>query len=178
MGAAMTDLDRLYFRQLLAGRDIASSDPIARQMVNFVYLIGDRQTGEAVVVDPAYGIKDILTVLDEDGMTLVGALATHYHPDHVGGDMMGTQIAGVRELLALRPVPVHVQSDEADGINELTVGPNGVEIYEGANLTNAIGEDSYNTLATSIRGDYLHLVCNVAATSWRCVAKRGIWLPA
>lgn len=116
----MADQDRLYFRQLLTGLDIAENDPVARQMVNFVYLIGDRQTGEAVVVDPAYGIKDILTVLDEDGMTLVGALATHYHPDHVGGDMMGTQIAGVRELLALRPVPVHVQSDEAEWVQRVT----------------------------------------------------------
>jgi len=31
----------LYFRQLLAGRDFARQDPIARQMVNFVYLVGD-----------------------------------------------------------------------------------------------------------------------------------------
>jgi hypothetical protein len=46
--------NRLYFRQLLAGRDIAVGDQIARQMVNFVYLIGDRETGEAVAVDPAY----------------------------------------------------------------------------------------------------------------------------
>ena len=45
--------DRLYFRQLLCGRDIARTDPIARQMVNFVYLVGDRETGEAVVIDPA-----------------------------------------------------------------------------------------------------------------------------
>ena len=48
--------DRLYFRQLLSGRDFATGDQIARQMVNFVYLIGDRETGEAVVVDPAYGV--------------------------------------------------------------------------------------------------------------------------
>jgi glyoxylase-like metal-dependent hydrolase (beta-lactamase superfamily II) len=112
--------DRLYFRQLLAGRDFARSDPIARQMVNFVYLIGDRETGEAVVIDPAYGIKDLLNVLDEDDMTLVGALATHYHPDHVGGDMMGYSIAGVAELLRLRPVPIHVQADEAEGLKRVT----------------------------------------------------------
>ena len=37
----------LYFRQLLAGRDFATEDPIARQMVNFVYLLGDRATGDA-----------------------------------------------------------------------------------------------------------------------------------
>ena len=34
-------------------------DMMARQMVNFVYLIGDRDTGEAVVVDPAYAVQDL-----------------------------------------------------------------------------------------------------------------------
>ncbi len=43
----------MYFRQLLSGRDFAREDPIARQMVNFAYAIGDRETGEAVLVDPA-----------------------------------------------------------------------------------------------------------------------------
>ena len=112
--------DRLYFRQLLSGRDFATTDPVAQQMVNFVYLIGDRETGEAVVVDPAYGIKDLLGILDEDDMALVGALATHYHPDHVGGDMMGYSIAGVSELLRLRPVPIHVQADEAEWVKRVT----------------------------------------------------------
>jgi glyoxylase-like metal-dependent hydrolase (beta-lactamase superfamily II) len=112
--------DRLYFRQLLAGRDFATADPVARQMVNFVYLIGDRESGEAVVIDPAYGIKDLLGILDEDGMTLTGALATHYHPDHVGGDMAGYSIAGVAELLRLRPVPIHVQADEAEWVKRVT----------------------------------------------------------
>jgi glyoxylase-like metal-dependent hydrolase (beta-lactamase superfamily II) len=112
--------DRLYFRQLLSGRDFATTDPVARQMVNFVYLIGDRETGEAVVIDPAYGIKDLLGILDEDDMTLVGALATHYHPDHVGGEMAGYSIAGVAELLRLRPVPIHVQADEAEWVKRVT----------------------------------------------------------
>ena len=89
-------------------------------MVNFVYLIGDRETGEAVVVDPAYGIKDLIAVAGEDGMRITGALATHYHPDHVGGDMMGHQIAGVRELLAINPVPVHVQADESEFVRKVT----------------------------------------------------------
>ena len=46
--------ERLYFRQLLSGRDFATGDMIAQQMRNFAYLIGDRQTGDCVVVDPAY----------------------------------------------------------------------------------------------------------------------------
>lgn len=112
--------DRLYFRQLLAGRDIARTDPLARQMVNFVYLIGDRETGEAVVVDPAYDIGGILDVAAADDMRVVGALATHYHPDHVGGDMMGYRISGVRELLTLNPVPIHVQEDEVPWVQRVT----------------------------------------------------------
>lgn len=112
--------DRLYFRQLLAGRDIATSDPIAQQMVNFVYLIGDRVTGEAVAVDPAYDPQGILDVLEEDDMRLTGALGTHYHPDHVGGDMMGYSISGIADLLELTSVPVHVQDDEADLVTKVT----------------------------------------------------------
>jgi glyoxylase-like metal-dependent hydrolase (beta-lactamase superfamily II) len=114
------DDDRLYFRQLLAGRDFATSDQLARQMVNFVYLIGDRESGEAVVVDAAYGIRDLLDIVEADGMKLVGALATHYHPDHVGGEMMGYRIAGLSELLTLNPVPVHVQSEEAPWVQRVT----------------------------------------------------------
>jgi glyoxylase-like metal-dependent hydrolase (beta-lactamase superfamily II) len=120
--------DRLYFRQLLAGRDVARTDPVARQMVNFVYLIGDRETGEAVAVDPAYAPAEILDVLAADGMRLTGVLATHYHPDHVGGDMMGFSIVGISALLEQADVPVHVQRDEArfvtavTGVTEALVG--------------------------------------------------------
>jgi hydroxyacylglutathione hydrolase len=111
--------ERLYFKQLLSGRDFAERDPVAGQMVNFVYLIGDNETGEAVVVDPAYDIKGLLSILQADGMRLVGALATHYHPDHIGGDMMGYTISGVRELMALQPVPVHVQDAEAEWVRRV-----------------------------------------------------------
>jgi glyoxylase-like metal-dependent hydrolase (beta-lactamase superfamily II) len=94
--------DRLYFRQLLAGRDFATDDQIARQMVNFVYLVGDRETGEAVIVDPAYGIDDLLGILAADGMRCVGALGTHFHPDHVGGSLQGWAIEGITRLLDRR----------------------------------------------------------------------------
>jgi hydroxyacylglutathione hydrolase len=112
--------ERLYFRQLLSGRDFATDDPVAAQMVNFVYLIGDRTTGEAVAVDPAYRVGDILDVLASDGMTLVGVLATHHHPDHVGGSLMGHAIQGIGDLLAAQPVPVHVHRNEAEWVRRTT----------------------------------------------------------
>jgi glyoxylase-like metal-dependent hydrolase (beta-lactamase superfamily II) len=114
--------DRFYFRQLLAGRDFASDDQIARQMVNFVYLIGDRETGEAIAIDPAYGPAELVEILAADGMHLSGVLVTHYHPDHVGGDLGGWSIAGVAELLALPDVDakIHVHADEARGVKRVT----------------------------------------------------------
>jgi glyoxylase-like metal-dependent hydrolase (beta-lactamase superfamily II) len=112
--------DRLYFRQLLAGRDFARTDFVARQMVNFVYLIGDRETGDAVVVDPAYGVGDLVDLVAADDMRLTGVLVTHWHPDHVGGDLMGHGIEGLRELLEHKEVPVHVQADEAPWVTRAT----------------------------------------------------------
>ncbi len=112
--------DRLYFRQLLAGRDFATADFVAQQMVNFVYLIGDRETGDAVVVDPAYGVSDLVDILAADDMRLTGVLVTHWHPDHVGGDLMGHGIEGLRELLEHKEVSVHVQADEAPWVTRAT----------------------------------------------------------
>jgi glyoxylase-like metal-dependent hydrolase (beta-lactamase superfamily II) len=112
--------DRLYFRQLLSGRDFAVGDPMASQMVNFVYLIGDRDTGQAVVVDPAYRISDLLSILDEDGMQLTGALATHYHFDHVGGSFMGHHVEGITALLERQPVKIHVNAAEAEWVQRST----------------------------------------------------------
>ncbi|EUA92353.1 putative glyoxalase II [Mycobacterium ulcerans str. Harvey] len=62
----------MYFRQLLSGRDFAVNDMIAAQMRNFAYLIGDRETGDCVVVDPAYAAGDLVNALEADDMHLSG----------------------------------------------------------------------------------------------------------
>ena len=113
--------ERLYFRQLLAGRDFAASSPIAAQMVNFVYLIGDQQTGECLIVDPAWAIDDLLQIAEDDGMQVTGVLATHYHPDHIGGDLMGmATVEGIKELLEQRGVKIHCQNAEVEWIKKCT----------------------------------------------------------
>ena len=63
----------LYFRQLLSGRDFARGDQMARQMVNFVYLIGDRETGDAIAVDPAYGPAELVDLLAAEHHAAEGA---------------------------------------------------------------------------------------------------------
>ena len=110
----------LYVRQLLSGRDFAVGDPLASQMVNFVYAVGDRRSGECVLVDPAYAVKELVDLVGADGMTVTGALATHYHPDHVGGSMMGHTIEGIAELLDHVDCPIHVQHDEVEWVTKST----------------------------------------------------------
>lgn len=117
---ASGDDDRLYFRQLLAGRDYAAGDMIATQMRNFAYLIGDRETGEALVVDPAYAAGDLVDAAESDGMRITGVLVTHHHPDHVGGSMMGFTLKGLAEMLERCSVPVHVNALEADWVSNIT----------------------------------------------------------
>ena len=112
--------DRLYFRQLLSGRDFARTDQVAAQMVNFVYLIGDRESRECLVVDPAYAVTDILQIINDDEMNLTGVLATHYHPDHVGGSMMGMKIQGVAEVLEQKQVPIHINRNETKWLTRTT----------------------------------------------------------
>ena len=54
-------------------------------MQNFIYLIGDRQKRECVMVDPAWDVKTVLNAAAKDEMKVTGALVTHAHFDHVNG---------------------------------------------------------------------------------------------
>ena len=123
----------LYFRQLLSGRDFAKDDQIARQMRNFCYLVGDSVTGQAVVVDPAYNVADLIAIAEADGIEIVGALATHYHADHIGGSMMGYQLQGIAELLNHRSMPIHVQKAEAEFVRKVSgVSQDDLVIHDGS----------------------------------------------
>ena len=119
-----------YFRQLLPGRDIAVSPTnavemqifaAAKQMQNFIYLVGDARTRECVVIDACWDVKGIEAILAGDKMRLVGAVATHYHFDHTGGmppppfNAMGITVPGIKEL-ELKGVPVHCNGEDAGEI--------------------------------------------------------------
>jgi len=110
----------LFFKQLLSGGDVGKSDSSAQQMANFIYLIGDKNTRECVIVDPAWDIDGILKVIEGEEMTLKGSLVTHYHPDHVGGSIFGMNIKGLAELMEKSPAPVYVNKHEADGLKQVT----------------------------------------------------------
>jgi len=106
----MSATDELYFKQVPIG-----------PMQNFVYLIGNTSTRECVIVDPAWDTDALLAIAQQDDMQVVGALVTHYHPDHVGGAFGRFQVpGGVSELVAKAPARIHVNKHEADGLKMIT----------------------------------------------------------
>lgn len=138
----------IYFRQLLAGRDFAVDDPFASQMANFIYLIGDTETRECMVVDPAWDIPGILDYVHNDGMKLTGALVTHYHPDHVGGTIFGYSISGLKDLLSKADVKCHVNEEEAQGLKIVTGLSDGDIVKHRGGDRISVGSISITTLHT------------------------------
>ena len=65
-----------------------------------------------MLVDPAWNVNDLVDIVEADGMSVEGVLATHYHADHVGGSIMGHDIEGVAALLERVDCPIHVQAAE------------------------------------------------------------------
>ena len=89
-------------------------------MQNFTYVIGSRTSREVAIVDPAWDIDALLAHIEEQDLKLVAALVTHYHPDHVGGELMGRGIEGLAELIGKRDVKVYVHKEEAEGLKKVT----------------------------------------------------------
>jgi hydroxyacylglutathione hydrolase len=110
----------LYFKQLRCGRDVARVNVAAAQMANFVYLIGDSDTKECLIVDPAWDVTGAVDQAAKDGMKVVGALVSHYHPDHIGGEIFGISIEGLPRFLELTPGKIYVNREEAEGVHQIT----------------------------------------------------------
>ena len=110
------DMEHLYANSWL--RDFAVGHPVAGHMQNFVYLIGT-ESPKSVIVDPAWAV-DERSIAQNDGMKVVGALGTHYHPDHIGGTAFGFTVEGLPRLMEINPCPVHVHKAEADGVIQIT----------------------------------------------------------
>jgi glyoxylase-like metal-dependent hydrolase (beta-lactamase superfamily II) len=93
--------DRLYLKQIEVG-----------PMQNYAYLIGDREKREAVIVDAAWDVDGLIEIAERDDMRVTAGLVTHFHPDHLGGSMMGMQITGAAELIGRLPVKIHMHKTE------------------------------------------------------------------
>ncbi len=117
--------------------DTASQEPGAKRpwlqqvfagpMGNCLYIVGDPESRKCVIFDPAFDPMGLMARAQAEGYEVVAVVATHFHQDHVGGEIFGTVIPGLRELLAEVTLPVYIHEAEADRMVEQT-GIEGAEI--------------------------------------------------
>lgn len=73
-------------------------------MENFIYLLVDRATGSAAVVDPAWDVPAIVAKAKQLGVAITDILLTHSHNDHING---------IDDLLDHHDAQIHLLKTEA-----------------------------------------------------------------
>src|SRR5689334_23344864 len=95
------------------------------------YIVGDEQSGDAVVIDPSDNAPEILAVVKRNGWTVREILATHSHFDHV---------LAVRDLKAATSAPFRLHKADLPQLQSL---PQVVEMFTGATVPPAPAPDSF-----------------------------------
>ena len=95
-------------------------------LLNFTYLVADREGGSAAVIDPSYGLEPVFEAIDRRGVKVRYVLNTHGHADHVVGNGEVVRRTGANVVAHRRaPAPPDVPVDEGA---ELAVGELSVKV--------------------------------------------------
>ncbi len=78
------------------------------------YVVHREGQSQCIVIDPGYEANEVLSFLEEKGLSPVAILLTHGHFDHVGA---------VRDLVALTDCPVYLHPADTAMPPQLTAGP-------------------------------------------------------
>jgi glyoxylase-like metal-dependent hydrolase (beta-lactamase superfamily II)/rhodanese-related sulfurtransferase len=124
------------------------------------YLVGDRTTGTAVVVDPRRDIAEYLADAEADGLTITWVIQTHFHADFLSGHLEMAEATGATivygegpetefasyrvsdgEIIDLgvvkieaRATPGHTPESVSLVITDTSVGPDPVAVLTGDTL--------------------------------------------
>jgi hydroxyacylglutathione hydrolase len=111
---------------------------------NFLYFIGDKESKEIAVVDPAWDVPYLCKEIEKNDYKVSSIFLTHGHPDHVNG---------LEEILKRYDVPVYISKHEH--IMFKPVHPNMVEVDDRAKLK--IGNIVFDCILTPGHSPGCHL---------------------
>jgi hydroxyacylglutathione hydrolase len=97
------------------------------------YILGDKETGEGLVIDPGADVFAIVKEISKLGLTIRYILITHGHIDHVGG---------AKELKEITKAPVWIHALDSAGLG---FRPDGT-LVEGQNII--VGRYSLSVIHT------------------------------
>ncbi len=100
---------QLVFEQIRTGGDR-----------NFGYLLGDRDSLQAVLIDPSYTPEVLVQRAADQHLSITYIVNTHGHPDHINGNARAVELTGA-PVAAHPACPAHPSLPLADG-QELAVG--------------------------------------------------------
>ena len=102
---------------------------------NFLYLLGDPETKEMAIVDPAWDVDFLVQEAKHLGYKITKAFLTHAHPDHVNG---------LEKLLSIQKVPVYISKFELPAMRPRVSGL--VEVTQKDKLS--VGKIDFDILYT------------------------------
>jgi len=102
---------------------------------NFLYLLGDPETKEMAIVDPAWDVDFLSQEAKRLGYKITKVFLTHAHPDHING---------LDKLLSMHPVPAYISKHETPVLRPRTKGL--IDVTEKDKLS--VGKISFDILHT------------------------------